>query len=457
MSQRLSFAGHIRAILVLGLPLVGGHLMQFLIGLTDTVMIGWYGVEELAALTLGNTMFFTFFLFGSGIAWAVMPMVARFVAQDDQTSIRRATRMGLWLSMIFAGLVMPVFVFAEPVLLLLGQGDAVAEGAALYLAIAGWGMIPALGTMVLKSYLAALEHTRVVFVITALAAALNILFNYALIFGNFGLPEMGIAGAALASTLTHGVGCLGAMIYAVRKLPEHALFQRFWRPDRGMMAEVFRLGWPIGLTSLAEVALFAISTLLIGRLGTVPLAAHGIALQLSAAAFMVQVGLSNAATVRAGNAAGRGDPAHLAAGARAVLWLSVSSALMAAAVFVLVPVPLIGLFLSPTDPARAEIIAIGVSLLGMAALFQLVDGAQVVALGLLRGLQDTQVPMIMAGIAYLGIGFPAAWLLGFPYGFGGVGVWAGLVLGLTAAGGMLIWRFWRQALPALESGEVLAR
>jgi MATE family, multidrug efflux pump len=211
MGQAMTYPGHVRALMVLGLPLVGGHLAQFAIGLTDTVMLGWYGVEALAAVTLASSFFFVFFLMGSGFAWAVMPMVAAFAAEGNETGVRRATRMGLWLSVIYAALAMPVMIWSEPILLALGQTPEVSAMGARYLQIAGWGLVPALLVMVLKSYLAALERTQIVLWITLVSALVNGLANYALIFGNWGAPEMGLAGAAIASVLTQFVGLAGVV------------------------------------------------------------------------------------------------------------------------------------------------------------------------------------------------------------------------------------------------------
>jgi MATE family, multidrug efflux pump len=236
-------------------------------------------------------------------------------------------------------------------------------------------------------------------------------------------------------------------------LPEHALFRRLWRPDREMFASVFRLGVPIGLTSLSEVTLFSATAMMMGWLGTVPLAAHGIALQMAAATFMVHLGLSNAATVRAGNAYGRRDRAHMARGARVAWALSLSLSVIAITVFLLFPVPLISMFLDAGDPARPQIIIIGTGLLATAALFQMVDGAQVIALGLLRGVQDTTVPMLIAGFSYWGVGIPASYYMGFTLGMGGVGVWLGLVAGLGLAGILLSWRFWGYAIARVGPAE----
>ncbi len=449
MSKIMTYGAHIRAILTLGLPLIGGHLAQMAIGVTDTVMLGWYGVEALAAVTLGSTFFFVLFIFGSGYAWAVMPMVAAFGAEGDETGIRRATRMSMWLSFGFGLLALPLMIWSEPLLRLLGQSGSVARDAALYLGIAGWGIIPALLVMVLKSYLAALERTQFVFWLTVLAAVQNGVVNYALIFGNWGAPELGIAGAAIASVMTQVVSLIGVVAYVQWVQPQHAMFQRIWRADRVMLWRVFALGWPIGLTALSEVGLFAASATMMGWLGTVPLAAHGVAIQLASITFMVHLGLSNVATIRAGNAFGRRDRAHLGRGAKVVLVMSFAIACLTIAGFLRFPEPLISLFVLPGDPARAQIMVIGAGLLAMAALFQLVDGAQVVALGLLRGVQDTRLPMIFAALSYWGIGAPCSYVFGFVFDLGGVGVWLGLVVGLGAAAVLLNLRFWGWVVKAV--------
>tara|TARA_R110002124_G_scaffold14820_5_gene65308 strand:- start:1281 stop:2318 length:1038 start_codon:yes stop_codon:yes gene_type:complete len=340
-----------------------------------------------------------------------------------------------------------MFIWAEPVLLMLGQTEQVARDGALYLGIAGWGMVPALLVMVMKSYLAALGRAQIVLWITIAAAVVNGLANYALIFGNWGAPELGVRGAAIASIATQTVSLVGVVIYALRVLPQHQIFVRLWRPDWQMMARVFRLGLPIGVTSLSEAGLFAASAVMMGWLGTVPLAAHGIAVQMAGLTFMVHLGLSNVATIRAGNALGRRDAPHMARGARTAFVLSLCMALLTTAVFLLWPEALISVFIQRDEPARDQIMMIGVGLLAVAALFQLVDGVQVIALGLLRGLQDTSMPMVLAGISYWLVGLPTAYLFGFVLDMGGVGVWFGLVVGLGTAAVTLAWRFWRVSFP----------
>ncbi len=440
-----TYSYHARAALILGLPLIGSHLAQFAIQIVDTIMLGWYGVEALAAVVLAGTFFFVLLIMGSGCAWAVMPMVASASEAGDDTRVRRVTRMAFWASGIIGLLVMPLLWWSEPLLLAMGQEAGLSAVAQDYLRIAGWGLFPALGIMVLKSYLSALELTRVVLWGTLFAAVLNGLLNYVLIFGNFGAPELGVRGAAIASLTVQLASFLALAIYAAKALPEHTLFQRMWRPDWDALREVTRMGSQIGLTSLAEAGLFSASTVVMGWIGTLELAAHGIALQIVSAFFMVHIGLSNAATVRAGRALGRKDEAGLRKGAWAITSISLLFGVLSVLIFLGLPHQMIGLFLDPNELLREDILRVGTSLLAVAALFQFADAAQVMALGLLRGVHDTKVPMIIATISYWVIGMPMSYLMGITWGYGGEGVWMGLVIGLAVAGVFMSWRFWTQS------------
>ncbi|MBF9036651.1 MATE family efflux transporter [Rhodobacterales bacterium HKCCE2091] len=438
---------HIRATLALALPLVGSHLAQITIGATDTIMVGWYGAPELAAVSMGAAYFHVVLILGQGFGLAVMPLAAAAAAARAARRVRRVTRMGLWIAAIFGVLSLPLFLFSERILLAAGQTAELSVMAADYLRIAGAGIVFAALTVTLRSHLAALGRTRIVLWSTLAGFVLNVALNWVLIFGNAGAPEMGLAGAALASVATHGVICVILAVYAARArgLKRFRLFARFWRPDGEVLSEVFRLGWPISLTLLAESGLFMASLVMMGWIGTRELAAHGIAIQIASITFMVHIGLSSAATVRAGRAWGAGDAEALRLGAVAAIVLSGAMVLATVAAFLGVPGALIGLFLDPADPARAEIVALGTAFLAVAALFQLADAAQVMALGLLRGVQDTRVPMVLAVMAYWVVGVPAGYLLGFPLGFGGPGIWMGLVIGLALAGGTMMARFWMRA------------
>ena len=455
MTKTLTASGHARATLVLGLPLIGSHLAQMALHVTDIVMLGWYGVTALASVVLGASSFFIVFVLGSGFAKAVMPMVAAALGRGDEAQVRRDTRMGLWLSIMFGVLVYPVFWWSEPILLALGQKPDVALLAQDFMRIAGLGMVPALAVTVLSSYLAALGRTQAVLLATVAAVFVNIAAGWALIFGNWGFPELGVRGAAIASVATQLLSLAVLAVYAgaLPELRRFRLFQRFWRPDWHAFGNVFRLGWPIGLTGLAEGGLFQASALMMGWLGTVELAAHGIAMQAASLGFMLHVGLSSAATIRTARFDGSGNVVAMRQGAVVALGLSFAVAVLVIAIFIAVPERIVALFLDMTKPESAKIVAYGAVLLVLAAVFQLADAMQVMALGLLRGIRDTRVPMALAAVSYWLIGIPCSYVLAFPLGLGGVGLWLGLVVGLACAAASLMWRFWALAPKPVPSCE----
>lgn len=446
----MTLARHVARTLSLGLPLVGSLVAMVLIGVTDAAMLGRYSVEALAAGTLGHTYFFTLYLLTSGFAFAVQGIAADATGRGDERAARRATRMALWLSALAGAAVMPAMIWSEPVLRALGQTEQVARDGEAYLRIAAWGLVPMLVMSVLRSHLSALERTRVVLWATLAAGALNMAVNWVLIFGNLGAPEMGIRGAAVASVAVQVSMAAALWAYAARGpgMARWALFRNLGRPDWPMLRRVAALGWPVGLTHLSESGLFAASALMMGWLGTTALAAHGIAIQIASAIFVVHLGLSQAATVRVGRLAGEADAAGLRRAAVAAILLSSAAVAAATVLYLGAGRWLIGLFLDRADPAAPAILGLGATLLVVAALFQLVDAAQVMALGMLRGLQDTRVPMVMAVVAYWGVGMPTGYVLGFPLGLGPVGIWLGLTAGLAVAAAALGWRLLRLLPPA---------
>jgi len=324
-----------------------------------------------------------------------------------------------------------------------GQTAEVAAFGSEYLYIAIWGLIPALLVMTMKSFLAALEHAAVILWVTIAAAFLNAALNYVFIFGNFGAPELGIQGAAIASVAVHVLSIALLFAYAVRRLPQFDLLRNLWVPDTEAMGRVFRLGWPIGVTALLEAGLFSASSIMMGWIGTIELASHGIALQWASLFFVAHVALSQAATVRAGQALARKDTAGLYMGAKVVIGVSLTLVVGTMLLFFFLPHLLVEVFISPDEVAREEVLAIGIVLLSFAAVFQLMDAMQVMALGLLRGVQDTKVPMILAAISYWVIGLPVGYLLAFRLDYGPEGLWLGLVIGLLVAAILLLRRFVR--------------
>lgn len=440
-----------RHLLVLGLPLVGGQLANASIQIVDTLMLGRYDSDVLAAVVVANSLFFSAYIVGSGFAWAVAPMISAAVAQGDTTRVRRVARMGLWISMVYAALSVPVFLSARGLLPGLGQSAHTTEIGAQYLDIAAWGMFPALAVMLFRSYLAAQERTRIVLYVTLAATALNAGLNWVLIYGNLGMPEMGARGAALASVSMHMASALALAGYAVRVFPQQQLFARIWRPDWDSCREVFRTGWPIGVATLAETGLFTASAIMVGWIGTTELAAHGIALQLASLAFMAHIGISHAGAVMMGTAMGSRDAQALRLVPMATMQASYAAAAISILIMVSMPRTLMELFLDPSDPAFDMIVQTGVSLVYLAALFQLADGAQVILIALLRGMFDTRRPMILATLGYWGIGATLALVLG-PLGpFGAQGVWSGLVVALFCVAGLMSWRLWGQMIPRLTA------
>lgn len=443
--QALSAA--IRSLLVLGVPLIGAQLAQMLINVVDTVMMGWLGTRELAAGTLAFQIFFILWIFGSGFAFAIVPLAATAIGRGDEVTARRHVRMGMWVQCAYFAVIFLPMGYVREILIAFGQEPVLAGLAQDYMDIAKWAILPSLLLMVLRSFATALEHARIILVITLFSAVLNGLLNYALIFGNFGAPRMEIPGAALATLLTNLAAlAFGALWVGLRpEFRTYEVFKRLWRSDFPAFFEIIRLGLPISIGIIAEVGLFAFAAIMMGWLGEIPLAAHGIALQIAALAFMVPLGLSNAATARVGIAVGRQDRVGLVRTGQAAVVITTVFALAAALPMLFIPEILISGWLAEGDPNAATVVTIAVPLLWVAACFQLVDGLQVTGVGLLRGLKDMRVPMLIAVFSYWAVGVPIALLLGFAAGIGGIGIWTGLAAGLSFAAILLIWRFFREA------------
>ncbi|SJZ69623.1 MATE family efflux transporter [Consotaella salsifontis] len=443
VASSLSWPGHARATAVLALPLVGAQLTQITISVTDTVMIGWLGARELAAAVLATQAFFFVFIFGSGFAQAALPLAANAEGKGDVREVRRAIRMSLWVSGIYAALVMIPLWHIEGILVALGQKPDVAALSADYMHVAQWSMFPALLIMGLRSYLTVLNRAYRVLAVVLAGALSNAVLDYALIFGEFGAPALGLVGAAIATLGTQIIMAALLFVYTARsrEFERYALYQRFWRPDWAAFFEIIRLGWPIGATVIAEVGLFTASSLMVGWIGTIPLAAHGIALQISSIAFMIPLGIGNAATVRVGLAFGRGDPGELWRAGVSALLLGGTIAFGTASLFWLIPDQLVGLYLDPERENAEAVLAYAAPLLLVAAIFQIFDSLQAVASGVLRGMKDTRTPMFIAVVSYWFVGMPVAYFVAFGAGWGGLGIWSGLASGLAAAALMLTSRY----------------
>ncbi|MGI9364785.1 MAG: MATE family efflux transporter [Rhizobiaceae bacterium] len=438
---------HLRATLVLGVPLVLAQLAQISIGMTDSIMLGWLGTTELAAGTLAFQLFFIFLIVGIGFGAAMVPLIANALGREDPRSVRRAGRMGLWVLLGVSILFMVPLWFTRQILILFGQEAELAQMAQNYMRIAQWSMIPAFILIGMRSFLTSIEKANAVLWITVFTATLNGLLNYAFIFGNWGAPRLEMEGAGVATLIANTVAA-GMALMLVAQTPAakpYTLFVRFWRPDWQAIKEIFRLGIPISLSIFAEAGMFSAASVMIGWIGEIPLAAHGIALQWAAAAFMIPLGLAQAASVRVGNAAGRNDNVAIGLAGRAVVILGLAFAVLTALVFLTMPEQLVRVFLDAKSADLELVISYAVPMLYMAAAFQIFDTLQVASGSNLRGLQDTKVPMFIATFSYWIVGMGSAYLFAFPMGYGGVGVWGGLVVGLAAAGAALTYRFANRA------------
>jgi MATE family multidrug resistance protein len=430
--------------MALAWPLVLANLTQQAIQATDVLLMGRLGATQLAAATLALNLTFTFNIFLLGLITASSPMMATALGQRSNAvrDVRRTFRAGLWL-IAFA---MPPYWLAlwhvGDIMRAFGQTEELASQGQTFLRAYMWCTAPWLLFQLLRNFVAALERPRIVLWLSVGGIALNALLSWALIFGHFGLPALGLMGGGVGSSLTWIIMCGALVGVAVRerRFRRFHVFGKAWRFDSQRTMAMVRLGWPIGLTMALEMGVFALAAYFMGWIGAPAVAAHAIALQLAAITFMVPLGLGQAATVRVGLALGRGDEAAITRAG----WTSwvMGVAFMAAMALVMwtVPRPLVTLFLDDV-PANAVVIGLAVSFLQVAAAFQLVDGAQVIGAGMLRGLHDTRWPLIFALVGYWGIGLGIGAWLAFAADWQGVGIWVGLASGLAAVAVLMLVRW----------------
>ncbi|MCO5146740.1 MAG: MATE family efflux transporter [Aquamicrobium sp.] len=437
---------HFRETVLLGLPLIAAQLAQMALNVTNTVVLGRVGPEELAASVLGWQFFFVLWMFGSGFGFAVMPLVANAIGSNDPRGGRRFVRMGLWISFAYGLLMMVPLWNAEAIFRALGQDPRISALAAAYIGTLKWSLFPQLAIIVLRSFLGALGRPGIVVIALVVGVAINAGLNVVLVFGGAGVPALGMQGSGLATLIATCCVALFLVVHISRHrvLRRQEIFVRFFKPDMPAIAEVFRLGWPMGTTVVAEVALFTATSFMMGVIGPMELAAHGIALQLSGVAFMIPLGLSAATTIRVGHAYGAGNHSDVSRAAMTSLGLGLAIACLSAAVFLTVPRALIALYLDMEAGASAPVIPIAVSFLAVAGIFQIVDGVQALSSGALRGLKEARAPMVIALLSYWAIGVPVGYGLAFPAGWGGIGIWWGLAIGLAAAAILMTLRLSRK-------------
>ncbi|MFC3676220.1 MATE family efflux transporter [Ferrovibrio xuzhouensis] len=432
-----------RATLTLALPIVGTHLAQVAVHTTDVLMLARLSDHALGAGALAFSLFSFFWMLGIGLGIAVAALVAQAVGRDakDHASVRAAVHDGLIVTGLGFAVSLAILAPARPLLVWFGQPPELVADTVLFLHLLMIGYLPSVWFSVLRAFSAALSRPRPALVFMILAVLLNAIAVYGLTF----VAGLGIVGAGLGSALSNWLLFLGFAVYMTRD-PGFARYRLWasnwwasdWHSSWWRLRGYLRIGGPIALTLASEVGLFSLAVQLMGRLGADAVAAHQIALQWATIAFMVPTGLSQAATVRVGLAAGARDAEGLVRAG----WISVIMAICfgtcSGSLFWLLAPQLIGLFV---PDAASPVFALAVSYLAMAALFQIVDGAQAVTNGVLRGLRDTAVPMLCAAVGYWLCGLPAALWFGFHSTLRGQGVWLGLVVGLAVAAVMLVWRF----------------
>ena len=435
----------IRATLALAWPLILTNLAQASMTATDLAIIGRLGPDALAAGGLGANLYFACLIFGLGFAYATAPMMAAELGRRKHSvrDVRRTVRQGLWQSALISIPIWLALWNGEAILLLIGQKPELAREAGVYLRMLMWAVLPFYGYIVLRSFISALERPFWALAIMVVAVALNALLNWIMVFGHLGFPAMGIAGSGLATSIASlfMFAGLGAVIVLHSRFRRYRLFGRWWRADWPRFWTLLKLGAPISGILAFEVTIFNAAAFMIGNIDPVQLAAHVVALQIASVAFMAPLGLGQAATVRVGLAFGAGDRDGVARAGWTAYVMGVSFMGLTALAMLAFPRQLLGVFIDVADPRNVAVIGFGVTFLAYAALFQIVDGAQAVGAGMLRGLQDTNVPMVYAALGYWGVGMPLGALLAFRFGMGGAGVWIGLFTGLAVVAALLLYRW----------------
>ncbi|MES2119435.1 MAG: MATE family efflux transporter [Pseudomonadota bacterium] len=438
------WSGEFRAMLLLAWPLILANLTQQLIQATDILLMGRLGAPQLAAATLALNLTFTFNLLLFGLITASSPMMATALGQRSNAvrDVRRTFRAGLWLIAIAMPPYWLLLWHVGSFMRAFGISDSLASQGEIFLRAYMWCTAPWLLFQLLRNFVAALERPRIVLWLSIGGIALNALLSWSLIFGHFGLPAFGLVGGGLGSTLTWLIMC-GALIFVTSteaRFRRFHLFGNWWRFDGQRVAAMVKLGWPIGLTMALEMGVFALAAYFMGWLGADTVAAHAIALQIAAITFMVPLGLGQAATVRVGLALGRKDEQAIARAGWTAWVMGVGFMGAMAILMWAFPRSLVTLFLNDV-PANALVIGLAVSFLQVAAAFQLVDGAQVIGAGMLRGLHDTRWPLMFALVGYWVVGLGIGIWLAFGRDWRGVGIWVGLAAGLAAVAVLMLARW----------------
>ncbi|MFP9116120.1 MATE family efflux transporter [Flavobacterium sp. RHBU_3] len=431
----------------LAYPVILGMIGHNLIALIDNIMVGHLGSAELAAVSLGNSFVFIAMSVGIGFSTAITPIVAQADGAKDHSQVRAAFHHGLVLCVVMGLLLFSIVYCAKPAMALMGQPDEVIALASPFIDLVGFSLIPAVIFQAYKQFSDGMSKTKYAMYAVLFSNIIHIPINYVLIYGVFGLPKMGMMGAAVGTVISR-IALLVFMHIAVsrdKKLTEYTKGFSLSEIKSSMLKKISSIGFPSAMQMFFEVALFTSAVWLSGFLGKTNQAANQIALSLASFTFMFGMGLSVAAMVRVGNQKGRQDFVMLRTVARSIFLMAIAIEAFFALLFVALHNVLPYLFVNAEHVGQvqdiAEVVKIAAELLIVAAVFQLSDGLQVVVLGALRGLQDVKVPTVITFIAYWVIGFPLSFYLGLKTPLGATGIWIGLCASLTAAALFLYLRF----------------
>jgi MATE family multidrug resistance protein len=422
-------------------PLIINNLsiagMQF----ADAVMAGRLGAEALAAVAVGASVWFLGFTVCLGLMMAISPITARRFGAGELSAIGRYTRQGLWLAVVL-GLILITLaqLFAEPVLIFIGIDTGFREMTVGYVNAIIYGAPAISGFLAFRFTTEGIGFMRPIMYTSLFGLVCNVFLNYVLMYGHFGVPAFGAVGCGMASAITMWLIMivLGTIVYFHPIYAPLKIFERFDPIRMPIIKEIVKLGMPIGITITAEAGLFSVVSILVGTRGVDITAAHQIALNFAATMFMIPLAFSAAITVRIGHALGAGHPAQARIAGLTGISMCMLFMTCSAAFLLLFRDAVVGLYTSDTS-----VQAIAISLLLMAAIFQIADGAQIGAAGALRGYKDTKMPMVINMFAYWALGFPLAYMAAITFRAPPSYIWAGFVLSLTAAAIMLTMRFLR--------------
>jgi MATE family multidrug resistance protein len=449
--DRSPITAEIRATIAVAAPLAGANLAHMAMGLTNTIMVGHLGAAPLAAAGLGTALYFTLLMLCQGVLEAVAPLAAHAIGAQDHPTAGRVAGAGLIVAAALAAPVIAVLTVIPWLLAGLGYDPELTAEIGGFLRVIRWGAPAFLGSSVLRFLLVAAFRTRIVMIVPLLAIPLNAALNWALIFGHFGMPAWGSAGSGCATAIVQWLMLLcfaGCMLAMPMRIPVRMALRVLAEIPR-----ILRLGVPMGVLRGMEIGVFVTTGILMGVIGADALGAHQLVLNVASVTFMVPLGLSQAATVRVAFQLGLGKPAAARRAGYVAMAPGAGFMSAAAALLLLMPRTIASAYVDLGDPANDGLVAIAVQLFVIAALFQIFDGVQVIAVGALRGYRDTAVPMLIAAIGYWAIGFVGSWLLAFPLGLGAIGLWSGLALGLAVVATALTLRLRVRARAQLRASE----